>query len=137
MSKTDIFKKIFKPNITTDIDRLLQQERGKVSDMVSGKYSHSLERIFGYIIKHLKLKFVHPNESTIKIKQSLSPTGFFSLIVTYDGRCYLKEDLCVFGNLLSLDEKHCTIEWRHLPNILQQKYIVYQTDPIILEKITS
>lgn len=138
MSKTDIFQKIFTPNLIVHIDELLQEERGKISDNISGKYSHALERIFGYIIKYRQLKFVHPDEGTIKIKQNLSPTGFLSLVVTYDGRCYLKEDLCVFGNLLSLDERQCFIEWHHLQNVVQQEYVVHRVnDSMILEKTVS
>ena len=54
MSRTDIFKKYFNPEIILKISYLI--ERGKVEDKNSGSYTHALERIFGYIITNERMR---------------------------------------------------------------------------------
>ena len=54
MSRTDIFKKYFNPEIILKISSLI--EGGKVEDKNSGTYTHALERIFGYIITNEKMR---------------------------------------------------------------------------------
>ena len=134
MSRTDLYKSIFDSDNIRTIDSLLQRERGKVSDLKSGKYAHSMERIFGYIIKYKNLDFACPDHRPIMIKNDLAHAGFFSLIELYNNQCYLIEDVCVFGKILFVDNTSYLIEWHHLSPISQQKYNVLQENPIIIEK---
>jgi len=134
MSRTDLYKSVFSADRIKIIDSFLQKERGKLSDLKSGKYAHSMERIFGYIIKYKNLDFACPDHRPIMIKNDLAHAGFFSLIKLYNNQCYLIEDVCVFGKMLFVDNTSYLIEWHHLSPISQQKYNVLQENPIIIEK---
>jgi len=134
MSRTDLYKSIFSTDRIKIIDSFLQKERGKVSDLKSGKYAHSLERIFGYLLKYKNLDFAGTDHQFIMIKNDLADTGFFNLIELYNNQCYLTEDVCVFGKILSIDKTSFLIEWHHLSPISQQKYNIIQKNPTIIEK---
>jgi lipopolysaccharide biosynthesis protein len=134
MSRTGLYKSIFSTDCIKIIDSFLQKEIGKVSDLKSGKYAHSLERIFGYILQYKNLDFVGADHKSIMIKNDLADTGFFNLIELYNNQCYLSEDVCIFGKILFVDDRSYLIEWHHLSSISQQKYNIIQKNPIIIEK---
>lgn len=136
MSRTDLYKSIFSADRIKIIDSFLQKERGKLSDLKSGKYAHSMERIFGYILQYKNLDFAGASPQSIMIKNNLADTGFFNLVKLYNNQCYLVEDVCVFGKILSMDDSSYLIEWHHLSPIRQQKYNIIQKKPTIIEKNT-
>lgn len=122
MSKTNIFQKYLKSNKKI-LDILLSNETEKVDDSRSknGTYCHSLERIFGYIIKNENL-CIHPHISkTIPIFNSEYKK--LHLITTYNNDCYLREDLNIYGKLLSQNNDKLKIQWLHLQDSPIVEYI--------------
>lgn len=133
MSRKSIFTKYFTKDIVCDMDILLKNEIGKVNDNKTGKYAHSLERIFGYIITNENLKFCHPTHEYIKVLNTASENGFFKLIVLYDNSCYLFEDLHVFGKITKQTSKKISIAWHHLDSMIEQQYVVIDQQTITKE----
>lgn len=135
LSRTTLFKKYFL-NHTDSLLSLLQNEKGKVDETEDGTYSHSLERLFGYILSLENLNFYHPQEDSIKILNDKAPNGFFNLVRTYNNDCYVTEDLNVYGNILEQkDNESMIIRWLHLQDKPIQKY-VYSTQNALI-KATS
>jgi lipopolysaccharide biosynthesis protein len=119
--RSSIYKKYF---TKTNIDKLLEkiqnnQETGKLSDQSreGGTYSHSMERIFGYIIT-LENKKIH----RIKVSNNIKINNL-SLIVCYNNDCYIYQDINCFGKYINIDDNKCLIEWKHI----QDKDSVLQT----------
>jgi len=122
MSKTYIFQKYLKPNKEI-LDILLSNETGKVHDgsSTNGTYCHSLERIFGYFMKNENLS-IHPHISkTIPIFNSEYKK--LHLIIAYNNDCYLREDLNIYGKLLSENNNKLKIQWLHLQDSPIVEYI--------------
>lgn len=135
LSRTTLFKKYFLIH-TDSLLSLLQNEKGKVDETEDGTYSHSLERLFGYILSLENLNFYHPQEDSIKILNDKAPNGFFNLVRTYNNDCYVTEDLNVYGNILKQkDNESMIIRWLHLQDKPIQKY-VYSTQNALI-KATS
>lgn len=113
MSKTQIFQKYFNNQYKT-IDALLSNEIGKVHDanQSGGTYSHSLERIFGYIITNENLRISNNINKTIPIFNAEYKK--LHLVITYNNQCYLKEDMNIFGNIINNNDEKLTIQWLHL-----------------------
>jgi len=134
-SKTSIYKKYFTPKICEKLNFYLQQEKGKVDDTASGTYAHSLERIFGYIIKANYKTFNFPQHDVIKILNDQAPNEqYYSLIITYDNHCYLTEDLNAYGNIIEKNKDTMLIEWLHMPTIIYQNYIIIDKHTIVKDK---
>lgn len=130
-SKTSIYQKYFTKEICDKLNFYLQQEQGKVEDNLNGTYSHSLERIFGYIIKQDNKKFGYPKHDIIKVLNNKAPNNkYFHLIKTYDNYCYLKEDLNAYGNIIEQTKNNLIIEWFHMPTIMRQNYKIINKNTI-------
>lgn len=134
MSRTNLYQSIFTADRIHKIDKLLQKERGKLSDLQSGKYAHSLERIFGYIIQDKNLDFAYPAYETIIIKNDAVDNGQLTMVKLYNNYCYLLEDLCVFGKILSINSNSYFIKWLHMPMPIIQQYMVLKNNPITIQK---
>lgn len=110
-------------------------EVGSVKDMFSndGKYCHSIERIFGYIISYLNMKISGYKLTDYRILNKESKKGYFNLVVCYNGLCYLDEDPNCVGQFYRVNNKLCLIEWKHLKNIdcVFQKYIKLDNKTLI------
>lgn len=120
--KTDFYKKIFCRHIP-NIQQLLYNEKGKVSDSANGTYSHSMERIFGYIVEYNNMIFCYPKYKITKILNSNAPNGqYFSLIKMYNNTCYLVDDPNVYGMIISDENKELSINWLHMKTEKLQKY---------------
>ena len=131
LGKTKMFQKYFN-NITLQIiDEKLKKETGKVNEIQSGTFSHALERVFGYIIKHERLLFGHPNHQPIKILNDKAPDGYFNLILLYNSSCYIQEDLNMHGEIIENHDSYLIIEWKYLEPIIKHKYIKITHDTII------
>jgi hypothetical protein len=129
MAKTSLYKKYFNNKNTKMILSLLSDERGKVSDYQAGTFSHSMERIFGYIVKYDNLNFCHPKHKAIKILNNNAPNKkFFNLIITHNSYCYLLEEPNIYGRFIKHND-HYTIEWYHLESktIATYRKINYNT----------
>ena len=124
MSKTQIFQKYFNDQYKI-IDALLSNEIGKVNDVnqKNGTYSHSLERIFGYIVTNENLKISNNISKTIPIFNAEYKK--LHLVITYNDQCYLKEDLNIYGKILYQNNEKFEIQWLHLDHkpIVNYKYI--------------
>ena len=130
MSRTDLFKKHFLPYQDV-LQELLSKERNKVIEKETGTYSHSLERLFGYIVSLNNLNFYYAKHPTIVIINDKAPNGKFNLIKLYNNDCYLQEDLNVYGQILDNDINNFTIQWNHIvPNPIQ-KYEFLDSSTII------
>lgn len=134
-SKTSIYKKYFTIEICDKLNFYLQKEKGKIDDSSNGTYAHSLERIFGYIIKADNKAFSFPKHNIIKILNDQAPNGkYYSLIITYDNHCYLIEDLNVYGNIIERTNNTMLIEWLHMPTTIYQNYNIINNHTIIKDK---
>lgn len=134
-SKTSIYHKYFTPEVCDQLNFYLKQEQGKVDDKSNGTYSHSLERIFGYIIKQENKIFNFPEYDIIKVLNNQAPNSkYYSLIKTYNNNCYLEEDLNAYGNIIDQRHNEMTIEWLHMPTKIYQKYNIINKNTIIKEK---
>lgn len=129
MSRVDIFKKYFTDNNINKLNELIltNNEIGGVKDISSndGKYCHSIERIFGYIIIHSNMKINGYKLANYRILNKDAEKGYFNLVVCYNGLCYLDEDPNCFGQFYRINDKFSLIEWKHMKNIdgVFQKYI--------------
>jgi len=124
MSRTKIFKSIFTKKKTIDILKLLSTETNKVEDITTGTYSHSLERIFGYIIKFKNLTISFSNNiinNYILIKNT-DTQKIFHGIKLYTDFIYLLEDMNVYGEILKETNNTKLIRWYHLNSPIDQSY---------------
>jgi len=121
LSRTGLFQQYFLPYKNELLD-LLKNEKGKVDETLDGTYSHSLERLFGYVVSLNNLKFSCVSNPTIKILNDKAPKGKFHLVKLYGNDCYLIEDINVYGNILSENNDSLVIRWLHLENNPIQKY---------------
>lgn len=136
MSKTSIFKKYFNKNINDIIICLLQDETGKITDEHRGTYSHALERIFGYIIKHDNKKISHPAHKSIKIlNQIKDKKHYFHLISINNKICYVQEDINIYGNIIDTSSDSIIIEWLHLNNNVKVEYKKISHNTIVRHKL--
>lgn len=130
MSKTSIYKRIFNKVATEEILQLLSKEKNKVDDINRGTYSHALERIFGYVIKYKNLQYSYPSYNIVKIKNDLSPLGFFHMVEMYNNDCYLIESINIHGHIIESNTKYKFIKWYHKKYLKTQKYLI-TTDYIV------
>jgi hypothetical protein len=122
MGKTSLYQKYITPHIEK-LDRLLYNEKGKVGDTFTGTYSHSMERIFGYIVKYENLKFCHPKHPIIKVLNPLAPNKkYFRMIKMYNNFCYLLDDPNVYGFVSSISKSTCSITWLHINHSAETIY---------------
>jgi lipopolysaccharide biosynthesis protein len=122
MSRASIFKKYFNMNSISKLDHELSYEIGKVNDNKHGSLSHSLERIFGYIITNEGSEFASPQHEHIKIINSEAESGYYKLLKLYDNFCYLLEDINAFGKIIEENNSELTIAWKHTGSIIHQRY---------------
>lgn len=92
----------------------LEQERGKVSEK-HATYSHSLERIFGYIYSKDKLLSSCSRSNTVPLfSKNIQPYSL-NLRILNDNSCYVQENCQIFGKVLVNTPKEITISWSHTP----------------------
>jgi hypothetical protein len=123
MSKSSLYSNYLNKDSISYLDPLLRKETGYVTDTKGATYSHSLERIFGYICEHHNLRTDYAKYQTIRIINTKSPTNKLHLSITHSGYVFLEEDIKVNGRLLHRDEDTFTIVWRHLTKYHTRKYI--------------
>lgn len=122
LSKSKIFQDKLNLNFF-EIDGLLQGEPGNVSNITTGSYSHSLERIFGYIIKQENLEFCFPKHKTIKIINNQAPNKeYFNLVRLYNNECYVVENPELFGKYSVNENNQVVIEWKNTSNSISNVY---------------
>lgn len=129
MSRTDLFQTIFNNKFVKKITTKLKNEYGKVNDWTSGKYSHAIERIFGYTINNKKLKIQYTQYPGIQIKNDLATNGYLKLIRMYNNECYILEDIHTYGKILE-NNTQIAIQWYNLPT-KPQIYSYITNDTII------
>jgi lipopolysaccharide biosynthesis protein len=123
-AKTALYKKYFSP-LSSEIKNLLSLEKNqKFKDKTpGGTYSHSLERIFGYIIEYNNMTIANSPVQTLKLLNKEAPNGkYFNLVINYDNSCYITEDLNASGKVVHLDRNKLLVAWDHLDIITYQEY---------------
>ena len=124
MGKTQVYKNILSKHYNS-LDKLLQTETGKVDDRYTeqGTFCHSLERIFGYLVTHQKLKILPTilNSYVVYNKQYKK----LHLRIAYNNYCYLLEDVNMYGKIIYKDTESIQIQWLHFDNkpIVNYKYL--------------
>lgn len=130
IGKTDLYRQTF-ISYMAQLDEILQQEQGKISDTFYGTYTHSIERLFGYIIEYNKLNFANPKHKYIKILNTKAPNKkYFHMITTFDNHCYLLEDANVYGKIIDINSDTSLIEWTHMNTIVGQRYKIISPEYI-------
>jgi hypothetical protein len=128
LSKTKLFQDKLNCKFF-EIDNLLKNEFGDVSLITSGSYSHSLERIFGYIVKEKNLEFCFPKHEIIKIINHDAPNKEnFNLVKLYNNECYAMESPFIFGSVLETNSS-VEIDWKNVGK--NQNYIKLNKNEII------
>lgn len=132
--KTKLYQKYFNGRTIPEIDDYLKAERNKVSDRLSssGTYSHSLERIFGYIADNENMNICHNNLSKYKIYNA-EHGMVFNLVVNYDKSCYIEEDLNVYGHIADQTKKSLLIKWLHTDSIYHTSYKLMDDQTFVKE----
>jgi lipopolysaccharide biosynthesis protein len=120
--RTNLFQKYFNKHNLLVLEKLLSEEKGRVDDRKEGKYCHSLERIFGYLVRDSNLSIKYSIEDTIKILNPLAPDKRLHMIRLDDNECYIQEDACVYGNILFETDSSIVIRWLHLKPIITREY---------------
>lgn len=134
MAKTKIYQDYIHGSKLSSIQELLKKETGKVSDLRSGTYSHSMERVLGYIVKQQDLKFCHPKYKPIKVLNTMAPNKkYFNMIHMYNNYCYMLEDPNLYGYIKSINSENITIIWKHLEADISQNYKIM--DKNIISKV--
>jgi lipopolysaccharide biosynthesis protein len=136
MSKTHLFKKHFLP-YQDILQYLLSKELNKVIEKHTGTYSHSLERLFGYIVSLNNLNFYCIKHPTIIIPNNKAPNGKFNLIKLYNNDCYLQEDLNVYGQIIDFNENELSIEWHHMKPKPIQKYTLINKNTAVQKNLDT
>jgi lipopolysaccharide biosynthesis protein len=122
------FVKCFTEPVVNKIKELIisNQEIGTVKDIyrTDGTYCHSVERIFGYLIRHHNMVLKGIKLAKYRILNKEAQKGYFSLVICYNNSCYIEEDLNCSGVFFDINQDHCLIEWKHMPNTgsVFQKY---------------
>ena len=122
IGNSGLYSNILNKDSISYLSTLLKQETGYVTDLKEGKYSHSLERIFGYICGHYNYKTDHAKYQTIRILNAKSPTNKLHLSITHTGHVFLEENLTANGKLLHQSNDSFTIVWNHLAKPYSRKY---------------
>jgi lipopolysaccharide biosynthesis protein len=120
--RTNLFQKYFNNKNLSMLEKLLSEERGRVDDRKEGKYCHSLERIFGYLVRDSNLNIKYSIEDTVKIINPLAPNKKLHMIRLDNNDCYAEEDVHVYGHILEETLCTITIEWFHLRNLVIRRY---------------
>ena len=120
--RTTLFQKYLNDQTLPKLEKLLRSETGKIDDIKDGKYCHSMERIFGYLVKANGMKICPCIQPSIKILNSLAPNKKLHIIRLYNNECYVEEDIHVYGKILEEKLSTITIEWFHLKNPIIKKY---------------
>jgi lipopolysaccharide biosynthesis protein len=120
--KTSLFQKYFNKNSILVLEKLLSEEKGGVDDRKEGKYCHSLERIFGYLVRDSNLNIRYSIEDAVKILNPLAPDKKLHMIRLDNNECYIQEDICVYGNILSETDSSIVIKWLHLKPRITREY---------------
>jgi lipopolysaccharide biosynthesis protein len=123
MGSSSLYNNILNSSSITYLNSLLKRETGYVTDIEQPKYSHSLERIFGYICSHYGYNIYHTRHKTIRILNTKSPSKKLHLSITHTGYVFLEENLTVSGRLLHKSDDSLTIIWHHLIDSHTRKYI--------------
>jgi len=120
--QTKIFQKYFNSSSLPVLEKLLKEEQGHVDDKKEGKYCHSLERIFGYLVKASSLNVGYCIEDTIKILNPLATNKKLHIIILDNNECYVQEDIHVYGYILNETPDYTSIKWVHLSDHVVRKY---------------
>jgi lipopolysaccharide biosynthesis protein len=114
MGRTSVFREALAPR-ASQIDAFLRTERGRVRGSEEGTYSHSLERVFGYIVEERGMRIVPASERPVRVLNRDAPNGdHYRLVRIYDGSCYILEAPDVCGSYSDLEDGSVSVEWRHL-----------------------
>lgn len=131
IGKTDIYKRILGSHIPK-LKQLLYNETGKLNDFVGGTYAHSMERIFGYIVKYTNMNFCFPKHKITKILNSQAPNKkYFQLVRVYNNYCYITEDPNVYGLIIDENDLQLNIKWFHMKQEQTQLYNKLNNNTII------
>lgn len=107
------------------LDNKLLSEKGKTFDWnPAGTYSHSLERIFGYLVEDDNKNIIGSEiEQKLILLNKDGPNGQFNLIINYDNSCYIEEDPNVYGLVLEYVNNKLLIRWLHKARPVEQAYV--------------
>jgi hypothetical protein len=123
MGNSSLYSNILNKESIDYLQSLLKTETGYVTDAAGAKYSHSLERVFGYICEYHNLITDYAKYPTVRIINTKSSTNKLHLSITSSGYVFLEEDITVNGRLLHKFDDSFTIIWYHLAKTTTRKYI--------------
>ena len=133
--KTEIFQRHLDASITDILCQKLSIEAKHIEDKFSGKYSQSLERIFGYLMSINNLKIYQTiNRSLYKIYGNyLQDRNPLHLHIISNNFCYIEEIPMLKGRVLDDNSSRITIEWcDHISHTQQEftklsnKHLIYK-----------
>lgn len=118
-----LFNKYFNQKTISFFEEKLNKERGRVTEYKGSTYSHSLERLFGYLAKFENYKINFSHEITTKILNNKATNNKLHLVKQYNNQCYIQENVCVYGKIIKETKKTIDIEWHHQKELIRREYI--------------
>lgn len=124
--RKSLFRRYFNESTIEKFNSLFKTEYGKVEDSKDGTYCHTLERMFGYLVSYNNQKILQCSETNIDIFRHDNPNQIFNIVIMYNGDCYYKNNMYVYGKILSQNKSEIVIAWKHI-----------KSNPIIRYKINE
>jgi lipopolysaccharide biosynthesis protein len=119
--RTSLFRQYFNESTIQKLNDLFKVECGRVIDSKDGTYCHALERMFGYLVSYNNQKILQCSEINIDIFGHDSPNQIFNIVIMYNGDCYYRDNMYVYGKILSQDRSEIVIDWKHTkPNQIRK-----------------
>lgn len=126
-----LFNKFFQKNSFNFFEKKLNEEKGKITENRGSTYSHSLERLFGYLAKNENYKINYSYEKTLKILNCKAPNNKLHLVKQYNNQCYIQENICVYGKVLNETKTKINIEWHHQKEMVNREYVKISKNCIV------
>jgi len=120
--RTSLFRRYFNESTIQKLNDLFKIEYGKVTDSRDGTYCHTLERMFGYLVSYNNQKILQCSEINIDIFGNDRPNQIFNIVIMYNGDCYYRDNMYVYGKILSQDRSEIVIDWKHINSNQIRKY---------------
>jgi len=124
MGKTQLFQEYINSNTVNQLNEVLQLEHGKINDINKGTYSHSMERVLGYIgakdglhpcpLHTFKIKIINP--------KLLQKNKYLHMRRMYNDDVYCIEQPNFYGKINSIDSETMQIFWKQKYQVILATY---------------
>jgi len=118
---TALFQKVLLHN-RNELLNLISYEKGKVDDVLESTYSHSLERIFGYIGGLYEYDFLYAAPTAFKILSPEKNKRRLRFRIMQNRCIYSLDQANIYGKIINKNKGLFSVKWLHVDNIPNQHY---------------